>query len=274
MLGLGFSISALAVRSCQGSSPVSSVPPAISGTQTVGQTLTVSAGTWSGTPVPSYTYQWKRAGINISGATSSTYLLLTADQGKDVSCDVTATNASGSATATAPAVAFVGNLLGSYRNIDASPWTKSAATIANPGTDAQALMETAATTGHYVRQSVSRGASVKSYRLQFDVQIGLGRSWVCVNIFNDSFGGGVAANFNVAGAALGGTYGYGDLTTTGAYSITSLGGGIYRCVRDWTHDSSPSLWVQFMSATGDDVSNFPGDVTKGVKLQNLVVTEL
>jgi hypothetical protein len=50
--------------------------------------------------VPSYAYQWKRDAVNISAATASTYTLVTADLGAQMTCDVTATNIAGSATAT------------------------------------------------------------------------------------------------------------------------------------------------------------------------------
>lgn len=86
-----------------GTVPVNTAAPVISGTATIGQTLAVSAGTWSNSPT-GYAYQWKRDGSNISGATSSTYVLVTADGGTTVSCVVTATNASGSASASATGV--------------------------------------------------------------------------------------------------------------------------------------------------------------------------
>ena len=78
--------------------------PVISGTLTTGQTLNVSDGAWSEYPAGTKTYQWKRDGSNIAGATSSTYLLIAADADTMISCDVTSTNASGSDTATADAV--------------------------------------------------------------------------------------------------------------------------------------------------------------------------
>jgi hypothetical protein len=52
----------------------------------------------------SYSYQWKRGGVAISGATSSSYLLVTADLAAMISVTVTATNVAGSANATAAAV--------------------------------------------------------------------------------------------------------------------------------------------------------------------------
>lgn len=78
--------------------PVNSVLPAITGTKTVGQTLTCSSGTWSQSP--SYAYQWLRDGVAISGATASTRLLAAPDAGALMSCTVTATKAGVSAVAT------------------------------------------------------------------------------------------------------------------------------------------------------------------------------
>ena len=76
-----------------GSPPANTVAPAVSGTATNGQTLSSTTGTWTGVPTPSFTYQWQRASVNISGATSSTYVLVAADVGSTIRCVVTATNA-------------------------------------------------------------------------------------------------------------------------------------------------------------------------------------
>jgi hypothetical protein len=86
--------------------PVNTVAPAVTGTAAVGQVLTCSQGTWTGTPTPTYAYQWLRGGSNISGATSSTYTVISGDSGTTLSCRVTATNAAGSASATSNGVAI------------------------------------------------------------------------------------------------------------------------------------------------------------------------
>lgn len=85
--------------------PVNSVAPAVTGTATVGQTLSCSPGTWSKSP--SYNYQWRRDGVAIAGATASTRVLAGADEGAAMSCAVTATNAGVSAVATSNATAAV-----------------------------------------------------------------------------------------------------------------------------------------------------------------------
>ena len=84
--------------------PINSVPPTVSGTTQVGSTLTASTGTWTGTAPIAYAYQWKRNGIDIVAATSASYLLVLADEGTDISVVVTASNAQGSDSATAPSV--------------------------------------------------------------------------------------------------------------------------------------------------------------------------
>jgi hypothetical protein len=72
----------------------------------VGQTLSATAGTWSGSPVPKLTYQWLSCTNNsstdsctpITGATRNTFKLLTAQAATYIRVRETATN---SITATA-----------------------------------------------------------------------------------------------------------------------------------------------------------------------------
>src|ERR1051325_11266874 len=85
-----------------GTPPSNTAPPTISGTTTVGQTLTASNGTWSNSPT-SFAYQWLRCnggGNNcaaVANGTQQTYTLVGADAGHTLRVKVTATNADGSA---------------------------------------------------------------------------------------------------------------------------------------------------------------------------------
>jgi len=88
--------------------PANTVLPVITGATVVGNTLLTSSGSWSGTTA-AYTYQWKRGGVNIGGATTSSYLLVSADLAAMISVTVAATNTAGSASATAVAVGPVTN---------------------------------------------------------------------------------------------------------------------------------------------------------------------
>jgi hypothetical protein len=83
--------------------PSNQTPPTISGSATVGSTLTASSGSWNGTTPITYSYQWRRCGAggsscsNISGASHSTYVVKSADRGTTLRIRVTARNADGSA---------------------------------------------------------------------------------------------------------------------------------------------------------------------------------
>lgn len=82
--------------------PVNSVAPAITGTPTEGETLSLSNGTWSNTP-DAYVYIWKRDGVVITGAAASTYELTEDDVGAVITASVKATNLGVSAVANAGA---------------------------------------------------------------------------------------------------------------------------------------------------------------------------
>jgi hypothetical protein len=99
MIGYGNSVFLRRAYST-GLPPVNTVAPSITGTAQEGQTVTCSTGTWTGTPTITYAYQWRRNGSNIGSATNSTYTLVTADVSQSITCQVTATNGSGSASAT------------------------------------------------------------------------------------------------------------------------------------------------------------------------------
>lgn len=63
--------------------------PRVSGTAVVGSRLTASTGTWSPSKV-TVTYRWLRDGVSISGATSATHLVTSADVGSRLAVRVTA----------------------------------------------------------------------------------------------------------------------------------------------------------------------------------------
>jgi hypothetical protein len=94
--------------------PTNSAAPTISGTPQVGQTLTANNGTWNSSTTPTFAYQWQRcdtAGNNcaaIAGATKQTYTVQSADANSTLRVVVTATNSSGSGSATSSQTAVVG----------------------------------------------------------------------------------------------------------------------------------------------------------------------
>jgi hypothetical protein len=109
------------------------VAPAITGSPVQGVTLSVSNGTWTGFPAPSYSYQWKRAGSPIAGATASTYALQGVDVGSAITCTVTASSGFSSANVTTSATATVTKTTLSYTPVT-SATQGSAYTGATPST--------------------------------------------------------------------------------------------------------------------------------------------
>jgi hypothetical protein len=92
--------------------PSNTVRPTVSGTETVGQTLSVSNGTWSPTPT-SFTRQWQQCDadaancVNIAGATGQTYGVRSGDTGHRLRALVTAHTSSGETTVASSASGVV-----------------------------------------------------------------------------------------------------------------------------------------------------------------------
>jgi Cadherin-like beta sandwich domain/Protein of unknown function (DUF1573) len=116
-------------------------PPTVSGTASVGQTLSVDPGGWSGNP--SFSYQWYDCGDTfpytpdsyatdwygcnpIGGATDSTYTLQDSDHGSTILAEVTATNDQGETVVDPATTGFV---------VNPAPVNTAPATISdsNPG---------------------------------------------------------------------------------------------------------------------------------------------
>ena len=93
--------------------PTITTNPTISGTAKVGETLTATAGDTTGTPPPTSTLQWQRSDngtsgwSDISGATGTTYVLVSADESKYLRVEQTATNIEGSVTSTSASTSQV-----------------------------------------------------------------------------------------------------------------------------------------------------------------------
>ena len=79
-------------------------PPAITGTGRIGAALVVAPGAWGGVPAPEITLQWLRDGTEIEGATGESYVPQAADDGREITCRVTAGNAAGEIAAEPAAV--------------------------------------------------------------------------------------------------------------------------------------------------------------------------
>jgi hypothetical protein len=74
--------------------PTNITPPVISGTGVVGDVLSSTVGTWNYVPT-SYRRQWRRGANNIAGATGTTYTLVAADSGTNITMSLVAINGAG-----------------------------------------------------------------------------------------------------------------------------------------------------------------------------------
>jgi hypothetical protein len=80
-----------------GPEPLNTVAPVVSGSTSVGSVLTATNGSWNAQSngTLSYTYQWTRNGVSISGATASTYTTVSGDVGAAIRCRVRGVNDGG-----------------------------------------------------------------------------------------------------------------------------------------------------------------------------------
>ena len=78
-----------------GAPPVNTIAPTTTGNDYVGQVLSGTDGTWTGTAPITYEYKWQRDNIDIPLATSATYTLTSADADHEIRRAVRATNVDG-----------------------------------------------------------------------------------------------------------------------------------------------------------------------------------
>ena len=206
MIGYGNSVFLRRAYST-GLPPVNTVAPSITGTAQEGQTVTCSTGTWTGTPTITYSYQWRRNGSNIGSATNSTYTLVTADVSQSITCQVTATNGAGSASATSNTITPIAAV-----DPDAQAFITAAA-ITNPTQQAAINTLVVDLKGYSIWTKMKAlypfvgGTSTShSYNLRITAQ------------YQISLSGGITPSSN--GVQFGGVNGYGD---TGLNAATVLG---------------------------------------------------
>ena len=88
--------------------PVCSVLPTITGTANVGEILSVSTGTWTGSPTFTYQWQWAHLRANIHNANTNSYTVDQEDYGRTLTCAVTGSSSGGQTTVHALATGLIG----------------------------------------------------------------------------------------------------------------------------------------------------------------------
>lgn len=145
--------------------PVNSVAPAISGEPAVGVELTCSTGTWAQPATLTFAYQWKANGVNVSGATSSTWTPESEHADADVICRVTATNDAGTVSADSNEVTIEGWAGPSALGAALISWRKASDIAGSDGAAVTSWADKvggrpAATQGTGAKQPVKRTAGI------------------------------------------------------------------------------------------------------------------
>jgi len=102
-----------AVVSRSAVAPANSSPPTISGSATVGSTVTANPGTWTGSAPITFQYQWQICGSDgsachaIAGATTQTYKVTSGDVGNTARVGVIGSNSDDSSSATSAPTAKI-----------------------------------------------------------------------------------------------------------------------------------------------------------------------
>ena len=134
MFGLSFSGSSKRSYRRPSVAPLWLVDPAIVGTPTDGVSCACTSGTYSG--AAAFTYQWRLDGVDIGGATASTYTPVTADvghtltrrttpsDGGPVTTTVGATVAAAGVAATTMRPPFIHSAVGGAGAISAIAWVE------------------------------------------------------------------------------------------------------------------------------------------------------
>jgi hypothetical protein len=136
---VGSALVAGAGSAARTSAPGNTSLPKIQGTAEEGETLTATAGSWSGSQPITFKGQWKQCAKNgtgcaaILGATDADYKLRTEDVGHTIRITVTATNNDGSSQATSQATAVVKAAAAN------APTNTSAPTISGTAKEGQTL---------------------------------------------------------------------------------------------------------------------------------------
>ena len=186
------------------SPPVISVAPVASGSLTVGSTLSCTTGTWTNSPT-SYAYTWLRGGSTISGATSATYVTVTADGGTSVGCSVIATNAGGNSSPSASntlAIAASG-----------SGWSAADATAGNATLTNGGLTVNGSATGSW--KTIRNTTSKSSGKLYIEF-----KNTVTMTAQNIAFGF-ASSGFNPAGLLSSSNYSVGIVLNSGGTLVST-----------------------------------------------------
>ena len=181
--------------------PVNTGLPVITGTASVGNSLSASTGTWTDADgdTPTYSYQWKRGTTNV-GANSNSYTLISADAHTNITVVVTANDANGGTPSATSAITTVANTAPVNTILPAITGTASVGNSlsASTGTWTDADGDIPTYSYQWKRGTTNVGINASSYTLTAaDAHANI----TAVVTFNDGFGGATAATSAVTTTA-------------------------------------------------------------------------
>jgi hypothetical protein len=98
MYGYNLGLAKARVSESVPAAPANVVQPLLVGNGAVGSVVTCNPGAWSGSPSPTFVYDFRIDGSSVQSGASNTYTPLIGDDTKTLTCLVTATNTEGSAS--------------------------------------------------------------------------------------------------------------------------------------------------------------------------------
>jgi uncharacterized repeat protein (TIGR02543 family) len=169
--------------------PVSTGGDNVSGNPLVCTTLTVVEGSWAngGASITGTSYQWKRDGVPIIGATSTTYIAQSVDVGKAISFSVTKTNSVGSTTANSNSIII---LDGRLSNLTMSAGTLSPAfdgcTYSYSASVSTSALRVTPTVSSASSTVTVEGSAVVSGQASTNISLAVGTNTIEVEVTNGS----------------------------------------------------------------------------------------
>lgn len=222
------------------SAPINVSVPTIAGSASTGNDLTASPGSWMGDIPLVFSYQWKRNGINIGGATSQTYSVVGGDAGHVLTVSVTATNGAGASSATSLGASAVTLNLIQYSE-DMSQWTASATTrVANVANDpvngqltADRIAESANTAQHSINAPNITFTIGTTYTFSIYVKYE-SKQFLQLMYGSAPFGAQAYANFDIQAGTVA------SKGSSATSSIVDAGGGWLRLIMTATATATAS----------------------------------
>lgn len=245
--------------------PTNTVIPTIAGsTGTLGNVLQAAVGTWTGDTPMTFAYQWIKGGVDISGATSSSYTILSGDVGSSITVRVTTTNHFGSVSATSAAASSLPtNLVPNSQAFNL--WTASS--VSNVTNVANDPVNSAAVADRMTEQANLAQHSWTSSNISFTSGTTYTFSLYCkyetaayVQLLFGSaaFGSNAWANFDIQTGVVG------SKGSAATISIVDVGGGWYRIIMTATATGTASGPVAIYAANASGMtraSSFTGSTS-------------